>query len=1109
MSPGFRQDKGRRIDPDYDYRPPLRRSSGRRIYFERLVAGRANLSDNSAVTKAAARDPYPEFNHQLRALRARLDRDDRETIGESLRRIGFKTDEAELEAVILFGRALGASEQNADVTAINFSCASPIYEECRQTGPYRIPHLRITPVSKCVVPRSAEGKTHPRYPERRVAGAHVDYVCDGGKASLAEHIDYIVRRDAVDSPPWLIDIIDAESDRRLENNLAIVSNIPGGRARQRSLFEAAERCERAAKGGKLIASTKDADAWIQAAVDVGAPDWVVSAGLQMIKEKLKLERGAKLGRPLQHKDVELCSVSLEEAYDRLTWCDTVPELADALPRWKAGPCGRVATRFVAELPADSTAYERHEILKRLGDALAAEGWMYVGAIHRPDPHNKRFNFHLHIDAYDRPCEWLEEHGCWDFEYKVKKRNGDISFPKRKPKIASATRDPNGGSHVRYGEQCFEERRATFIDIVNSVMGRQVYVSGTYAENGIDLRPLKHLGNEVIVLEKAGHLTELGSANARIFFDDKLRAVACAAEEKIGRLREEKADYLLFEPDEAPRIHAAFAMLEAAIMRGARRSAVEIVRQMASSRAETVLNYSDDPRAKAAAAEHLRAIMRLGPSAQELKASTARAAQLESDAHDLLAAAARSERARNLGLFVRHRDQLVECGVSSGNYAHLQAGRLAAWVRKHGGDPAKVAVTDGAVRLGNATPKAIVTLFAKVGAHPEVQHALAEAEHVHSSAALSPEILSVGAAQETDASPAQLSEAACLEPDRADSSGSGSAVPAAVGRGAEAPARVGDHWTASAPTPGVSDQNDPTNARPFALTPDVATAADPPSAAGAAVASSSGSRGEGIEGSPPVAPTTAKAPSVPNPAGEIDNLRRSGKPAHSGSNSAVPEAPAGGPSKSGGVLGQARSLPRPDQGMSANVSITKGPASPAEQARPGHRQLVSAKAFPVANGDQADRANLSETAKGTASTAGAAASSLSACPDKGIEGAAALAPAPAPAAPSSSSRQKAHIDSAGGAGALADLSSAPAVPRPPAGGNPRSGGLLEQARSLQRPDSKVRAKGPAPKETEPPTEEARAGERRMVWSKGPRTADGDRGDGPDLARIVDRSKAAGL
>ncbi|KAK0357820.1 hypothetical protein LTR94_037871, partial [Friedmanniomyces endolithicus] len=71
-------------------------------------------------------------------------------------------------------------------------------------------------------------------------------------------------------------------------------------------------------------------------------------------------------------------------------------------------------------------------MSRFCDSLVDDGWMVVGAIHQPDRHNDRRNFHIHVDAVDRPAEWLDAHGCWDFEY-VERRNGKVTHPKRQNK----------------------------------------------------------------------------------------------------------------------------------------------------------------------------------------------------------------------------------------------------------------------------------------------------------------------------------------------------------------------------------------------------------------------------------------------------------------------------------------------------------------------------------------------------------------------------------------------------------------------------------------------------------------------------------------------------
>ncbi|PTT36540.1 hypothetical protein DBR33_19380, partial [Stenotrophomonas sp. HMWF022] len=124
-------------------------------------------------------------------------------------------------------------------------------------------------VTRTSVPRSANGATHDRYPARStVAAEHFDYLTEGARTTYRTHFDYITRRigsmTAASGMPAM-DILDFEADHRDRNALAILSNIPGGPARQRGLFEAAEQCEREAKRGTLEVSTEQKDVWAELA----------------------------------------------------------------------------------------------------------------------------------------------------------------------------------------------------------------------------------------------------------------------------------------------------------------------------------------------------------------------------------------------------------------------------------------------------------------------------------------------------------------------------------------------------------------------------------------------------------------------------------------------------------------------------------------------------------------------------------------------------------------------------------------------------------------------------------------------------------------------------
>ncbi|HEX8413639.1 MAG TPA: hypothetical protein VF637_07100, partial [Sphingomicrobium sp.] len=433
----------------------------------------------------AGADPpsaYPQYAHQLQALLRRLDREDREAVSSHLRRAGFGPREPDEGKRVVGGRSpiridtdpgaralhsegatirqrvAGGGSGGRQKKSIDFSRASPLSATPRQAGPVRIPHLDIKRISRTVVPRAKDGSTHPRYPARSgIAGEHHGYVTRGGVADFETHLDYITRITAVEAldTTLLIDMFDMNEDRRLQNDLAIVSNIPGGRERERSLFEAAERCERQAKGGTLQVSTQYVDEWTWLAAQKDAPGWVRKAAMTLRQKRISLEKRAKAdGKPVFGVPIDIAKVDLEQAYDRLVWCDGQAGLPKgARPAWKAGPCGRIQTRFVGDLPRGLKPAERRTILERFCEQLNEEGWMFVSAIHRPDKTNNPDNFHFHVDAYDRPSRWLtaeeinaerkpkktfEDEGCWDFEYSEKKRNGKPCYPFRQNKIVAPT-----------------------------------------------------------------------------------------------------------------------------------------------------------------------------------------------------------------------------------------------------------------------------------------------------------------------------------------------------------------------------------------------------------------------------------------------------------------------------------------------------------------------------------------------------------------------------------------------------------------------------------------------------------------------------------------------
>lgn len=735
-----------------------------------------------AMTSGADPQPaYPQYAHQLQALLRRLAREDREAIGANLRRGGFGKREIEPGPAVSPGRVRGTSDAGSHTqspsreatgtrrritdaggnggrtTSVDFSRTSPLSLSPRQTGPVRIPHFDMVRISRTVVPRAKDGRTHPRYPDRSgIAAAHHSYVTRGGVADFETHLDYITRTTAVEKNDTarLIDMLDMDEDRRLQNHLAIISNIPGGRERERSLFEAVERCERQAKGGTLYVSTQYADDWMLLATRQDAPGWVRKAAVTLQQKRLAQEAKAKAeGKAFLDAIVDIAKVNLEDAYDRLVWCDDQPGLpAAARPNWKAGPCGRTQTRFVGEFPRGLKPAERRLVLERFCETLNAEGWMYVAAIHRPDATNDPDNFHFHIDGYDRPARWLtakeindernprkpvEGEGCWDFEYSERKRNGKFCYPYRQDKIAEPTRDvPKDGekavSHFVAGRRYVKALRKRYVDIVNKVVdgraGSPIYAPGPYRDARIRLTPMEHLGSAITASEARGDVTAAGTRNAHIRFNDEMRLLL----EQADFDRNEnglKAAIPLGRRASAASLKATAhwrQLANAAVTRRCQAGLVAIVERMVRSRAETVLRVGtaslkvqDEARAWLGEIDAI-----VAPTPQQVRAA-ARLKDLDGKVEKAWAevVAATGNGRERLRYVPADHAKLAPLNPISPAYRPQVEKRLHAWLIKHRRSHEHLRFVSGGYVIDKTVPLAIHRLFRLLGDEPEIQKLL--------------------------------------------------------------------------------------------------------------------------------------------------------------------------------------------------------------------------------------------------------------------------------------------------------------------------------------------------------------------------------------------------
>lgn len=672
--------------------------------------------------------PYPEFAHQVAARLARVAREDREAVAGSLRRFGFRVQgEPDRSSSGPTRSPRKAADTRMASRRCDFRYASPIPSTSRQRADMRIPHLAVSHVTRTAVPRSADGATHDRYPARStVAAEHFDYLTEGARTTYRTHFDYITRRigsmTAVSGMPAM-DILDFEADHRERNALAILSNIPGGPSRQRGLFEAAEQCEREAKRGTLEVSTERKDAWAELAAAADAPLWVKEAARLLEQERAAdIAKASKAKRKHRDRLVTIADVDLVEAYDRLCWADEhLGPDNPALPDFKQGRSGRVQTRFVVELPHGLDARQHRTIMQRFCARLDREGWMYVAAIHCPDPKNDPRNIHLHVDAYDRPSKWLDGistdgkaggPGCWDFEVRLRKRNGKWQYPYRQKKIG-ALRGDEGQNRHEAGEAYFKQMRADYVAIANDVANGTAkatrYVTGTYRDNGIRQDRLEHLGDRIVANEKSGLVTKAGSRNARIIFNDRLRDVRHVAAQELSAIRRAAAVWLAqVDDDDAKKIVRQWRYYQrVAVLKRAQAAAATIVGGMAISRAVTVIKHSkNEDRKREAEAWMAEDAVVAGGADQAIWTTDAIA--VAADILDDKVRSSLSISTRPITYKHRGHDTLA---VVMTKYHDATRGRLLNWLDEHGDDPMALVFENDVATLGPAeNRKSINRLF---------------------------------------------------------------------------------------------------------------------------------------------------------------------------------------------------------------------------------------------------------------------------------------------------------------------------------------------------------------------------------------------------------------
>lgn len=685
------------------------------------------------------------FAHHVQALLRRQQKDDRDAIGATLGRARFQVQGADGQTASPTRRR---GKAQAHERVVGFFTASPLTGRDRQSGGFRVPHFDMKPITRTYAPTSAGGHVRRGHEGAAMtAAAHFDYVTDGAKIGIGTHIDYIRRETGLQDPAddLVLDMLDEQDLRNEKNRLAIFSNIPGGLTRQRSLFEAAERYESSPRTHQLMASAASVEGFVMFERMGRAPGWLRAMTRRLREKRDELERkAAKARKTFRHCEVAVADVTEQEAYERLAWLDEFPAIL-GLFRWKQGRTGRVQHRFVGELPDGLSARDRHEILTRFCGTLDADGWMVVGAIHQPDQHNDRRNFHIHVDGYDRPARWLDKEGKWDFDY-TERRNGKLVRPFAQNKVrydAAIGTDSSGKPNIA------AMMRHRFITIVNEVVGDQPdivrYLHGTYADNDVALTPLEHMGNRATGLERRGIVTEVGSRNARKIVADEAAACearATAAEAALSHKLALTRSMLAQNRDGLNALEAYEALERRLIRRRLQAELADVVVAMARSRADAVIREltpepgrrikakAGDADLLAGARDHLAEVERHSPSQAERDAERRELARTRAHANAewnvVQAATGQSPQngAREPVMVYRARDRAeAPAAAAPSRYDDQKRNRLSAWLEKHASDPALLVIENNEVRLGGRVPLAIDTLMRQFAGERPVQQIL--------------------------------------------------------------------------------------------------------------------------------------------------------------------------------------------------------------------------------------------------------------------------------------------------------------------------------------------------------------------------------------------------
>ncbi|WP_265571060.1 MobA/MobL family protein [Sphingomicrobium nitratireducens] len=331
----------------------------------------------------------------------------------------------------------------------------------------------------------------------------------GQVSKPGDHEDYIGRDGAVmeTGTEGYGDYIEAGAS----GTRAIISNISTDPAARKRFWDAVVRAERTPRRDRMIINlSKIPDQWRVRAINLLAKCKDLSqddrAKLEEVLEWKWSEPTVEIDIPRKHFYQFRAKLKRQSI-----WTEEVAGL-------RPGRGGRVQYRIVAELPDGLSDEARLEILRAFSARLDALNVMYTAVIHEPDEHNDRRNYHLHIAFYDRPCEYLVEEGCWDFELRtpVPGQRGRSKAAKRQNKNKVIAQPAEGQSVKDHGREFMKSLRSDYASICNVLLAgsgsNRLFDPRSFEAMGIEQEPSVHLGRAE-KLDSAGVPTKDGVLNA--------------------------------------------------------------------------------------------------------------------------------------------------------------------------------------------------------------------------------------------------------------------------------------------------------------------------------------------------------------------------------------------------------------------------------------------------------------------------------------------------------------------------------------------------------------------------------------------------------------------